>query len=205
MSQITKEKKPISCKVIVVGDSGVGKTSIISRYLDKFNVNERSTIGASYSTKLQEIGKYTISFDIWDTAGQERFRSVNSMFYKEAYACIFVYDITNVESFNSIKTYWYDSVKDNSIPEIIFTVVGNKSDLYIKEKVKVKEVKEYCKEINASFFETSALENKSIDDIFIKMGENFVNASIFKKFKDNYDYDNKLSLKQKKIKKRRFC
>ena len=182
MSQITKEKKPISCKVIVVGDSGVGKTSIISRYLDKFNVNERSTIGASYSTKLQEIGKYTISFDIWDTAGQERFRSVNSMFYKEAYACIFVYDITNVESFNSIKTYWYDSVKDNSIPEIIFTVVGNKSDLYIKEKVKVKEVKEYCKEINASFFETSALENRSIDDIFIKMGENFVNSSIFKKF-----------------------
>ena len=205
MSQITKEKKPISCKVIVVGDSGVGKTSIISRYLDKFNVNERSTIGASYSTKLQEIGKYTISFDIWDTAGQERFRSVNSMFYKEAYACIFVYDITNVESFNSIKTYWYDSVKDNSIPEIIFTVVGNKSDLYIKEKVKVKEVKEYCKEINASFFETSALENRSIDDIFIKMGENFVNSSIFKKFKDNHDYDNKLSLKQKKIKKRRFC
>ena len=205
MSQITKEKKPISCKVIVVGDSGVGKTSIISRYLDKFNVNERSTIGASYSTKLQEIGKYTISFDIWDTAGQERFRSVNSMFYKEAYACIFVYDITNVESFNSIKTYWYDSVKDNSIPEIIFTVVGNKSDLYIKEKVKVKEVKEYCKEINASFFETSALENRSIDDIFIKMGENFVNSSIFKKLKDNYDYDNKLSLKQKKIKKRRFC
>ena len=205
MSQITKEKKPISCKVIVVGDSGVGKTSIISRYLDKFNVNERSTIGASYSTKLQEIGKYTISFDIWDTAGQERFRSVNSMFYKEAYACIFVYDITNVESFNSIKTYWYDSVKDNSIPEIIFTVVGNKSDLYIKEKVKVKEVKEFCKEINASFFETSALENRSIDDIFIKMGENFVNSSIFKKFKDNYDYGNKLSLKQKKIKKRRFC
>ena len=203
MSQITKEKKPISCKVIVVGDSGVGKTSIISRYLDKFNVNERSTIGASYSTKLQEIGKYTISFDIWDTAGQERFRSVNSMFYKEAYACIFVYDITNVESFNSIKTYWYDSVKDNSIPEIIFTVVGNKSDLYIKEKVKVKEVKEFCKEINASFFETSALENRSIDDIFIKMGENFVNSSIFKKFKDNYDYGNKLSLKQKKIKKRR--
>ena len=190
MSQITKEKKPISCKVIVVGDSGVGKTSIISRYLDKFNVNERSTIGASYSTKLQEIGKYTISFDIWDTAGQERFRSVNSMFYKEAYACIFVYDITNVESFNSIKTYWYDSVKDNSIPEIIFTVVGNKSELYIKEKVKVKEVKEYCKEINASFFETSALENRSIDDIFIKMGENFVNSSIFKKFKDNYDSNN---------------
>ena len=197
--------KPISCKVIVVGDSGVGKTSIIKRYLNSFKENEKSTIGASYSTKSQIIGKYTISFDIWDTAGEERFRSVNSIFYKEACACILVYDITNVETFQNIKTYWYDSVKNNAISEIIFAVAGNKCDLYTKEKVKIKEAKEFCKEIDAIFFETSALENQSIDEIFEKLGEKFISSEIFKKIMSNLEYENKLELKRTKVKKKKVC
>ena len=201
-------KDSISCKVIVVGDSSVGKTSIINRYLDKYNSNEKATVGAAYSTKIQIIGDYKISFDIWDTAGEEKFRSLNSIFYKEAYICLIVYDITNEESFQSIKNYWYKYIKENSIPEIIFAIVANKSDLYTQEKVKEKEVKAYCKEINSMFFLTSALENRSIDNIFKKVGEKFINSDLFQKVQSNFlDNEQKISLKvnNKKKKKKKFC
>ena len=201
-----QNEKSIPCKVILVGDSGVGKTSIIKRYLNTFRENEKSTIGASYSTNSQIIGKNKISFDIWDTAGEERFRSVNSIFYKEANACILVYDITNLESFQNIKNFWYNSVKENAISEIIFAVAGNKCDLYAKEKVKSKDAKEYCKEIDAFFFETSALENRSIDEIFEKLGEKFIGSDIFKKLKTNLEYGDKVTLnKTKNKKKKKFC
>ena len=201
------ENVSIPCKVIVVGDSGVGKTSIIKRYLDKFNSQEKSTIGASFSSKLQTIGNIKLSFDIWDTAGQERFRSVNSIFYKEAYVCILVYDITSEESFQSIKNYWIRIVRQNAIPEIIFAVAGNKSDLYENAKVKEKEVKEFCKEIDSFYCETSALNNIGIEETFVNLGKKFVNSPIFKDLKKNYNIDDKkIDLgKDKKKKKKRSC
>jgi small GTP-binding protein len=91
MSEVNQN--PISCKTILVGESGVGKTSIIGRYLNKFNENQKATIGASFSNKLENIDGKEILFEIWDTAGQERYRSVNTLFYQDAYICILVYDI----------------------------------------------------------------------------------------------------------------
>ena len=91
----TKSQDQIRCKTIIVGESGVGKTSIIGRYINKFNPNEKSTIGASFTNKTHIINGQKILFEIWDTAGQERFRSINSIFYQDAYICIMVYDITS--------------------------------------------------------------------------------------------------------------
>ena len=88
------DQSPIRCKTIIVGDSGVGKTSIISRYLKKYNDKEMSTIGASFTNKLETIDGKVILFEIWDTAGQERYRSINNIFYQDAYICLLVYDIT---------------------------------------------------------------------------------------------------------------
>ena len=199
-------KDCIPCKVIVVGDSGVGKTSIINRYLNKFNPEEKTTLGASYSSKIQTFGNYKISFDIWDTAGQEKFRSLNSIFYKEAYICLIVYDITNERSFKNIKDYWYYSVKNNSIPEIIFAVAGNKNDLFSEEKVNEKEAKNFCKEINSLFFLTSAFESRSIDEVFKKLAEKFINSEIFHNIKSNYlENDQKISLGISKKKKKGCC
>ena len=171
----------IHCKVIVVGDSGVGKTSIINRYLQCYNPDEKSTLGASFSSKLQTVGNYNITFDIWDTAGEERFRAVNSIFYKEACICLIVYDITNLESFESIKDYWYNSVKENAIPEVLLAIAGNKMDLINKEAVNQKEAETFCKEINAQFFLTSAKENDFIDQIFEELAKKFIESDIFKK------------------------
>ena len=204
---MTEKDVSIPCKVILVGDSGVGKTSIIKRYLNTFNDKEQSTVGASFSSKSQKIGNITLSFDIWDTAGQERFRSVNSIFYKEAYACILVYDITSEESFQSIKNYWIKIVRQNAIPEIIFVVAGNKSDLYENAKVKEKDVKEFCKEIDSFYCETSALENKGIEEAFENLGTKFIKSPIFKDLKKNYNIDDKIIDlgKKKKKKKKKSC
>ena len=138
------------CKIILVGDSGVGKTSIIGRFLDRFSEKEKPTIGAAYSKKLQTIDNYSISFDIWDTAGQEQFRAVNVIFYKDASICIMVYDITKPESFENIKNFWYKTVKNNADEDIIIGLAGNKIDLFEEEKVDENEVKEFCNTINAT-------------------------------------------------------
>lgn len=185
-----KNEDGIPCKVILVGDSGVGKTSIIGRYLNKYTAEQRATIGASYSNKTQMVDKYQLNFDIWDTAGQERFRSVNSIFYKEAYICIMVYDITKEESFQSVKEYWYNTVKENAIDEIIFGVAGNKIDLYEEEKVNQEEVKKFCDSIGATFKVTSAKENSYIDDLFIELGRTFIRSDLFKMIMSENEEDN---------------
>ena len=95
MTENISNETPIRCKTILVGDSGVGKTSIINRYVKKkINAQENVTIGASFTNKLGNINGRQIVFEIWDTAGQERFRSINNIFYQDAHICIMVYDIS---------------------------------------------------------------------------------------------------------------
>ena len=105
-------------KVCLVGESGVGKTCIIERFVkDKFREDEPPTISASYSEKVLKFDEYDgkiAKFHIWDTAGQEKYRSIGKIFYKDANAAILVYDITNQKSFDEIKKYWYEEIKANT-------------------------------------------------------------------------------------------
>ena len=179
------EDKPINCKIILVGDSGVGKTSIIARYLNKYSPNIVTTINTSFYSKLVIIDDYKINFQIWDTVGQEKYRSLNSLFFKDANICILVYDITKEESFNNIKNYWYESVITNGSEGIICGVAGNKSDLYEFEKNDRNEVTDFCKEINAVFRFTSAKNNYCVDELFKELGEKFMNSDYMKKIKKN--------------------
>ena len=166
MSDIKNNQDSIHCKTILVGDSGVGKTTIIGRYINKYNPNEKATIGASFTNKSEKVDGKDIIFEIWDTAGQERFRSINSIFYQDAYICIMVYDITNKTSFDSLKEYWYDAVKKDASENIIFHVAGNKIDLFEDEQVERNDVKEYCDTIDSDYSFISATENTYIDDLF---------------------------------------
>lgn len=164
------------CKVILVGDSGVGKTSIVARYLDRYQKDEKSTIGVSYSNKIIKIENNTLCFDIWDTAGQEKFRSVNSVFYRDAHLCILVYDITCQESFENLKTYWYPTVNENATGDIIFGIAGNKQDLFEDEKVNQQDVRDFASDINAIFYLTSAKEGTAVDKIFTELAQKFVES-----------------------------
>ena len=105
-----------SCKVILVGESGVGKTCIIVRFINNEYYEEaQSTTGANYASQVLEFKEYkkTLQYDIWDTAGQEKYRGLAKIFYKDAAIAILVYDITNRNSFEQIKKYWYEQLKDN--------------------------------------------------------------------------------------------
>ena len=169
-------------KVVLIGESGVGKTSIISRYTtNTFDPQTLTSSSAQFLTKTINLNENTsIKFDIWDTAGQEKFKSLAKIFYKDAKVIILVYDITNKPSFETLKNYWYKEIMDNSISDLILAIVGNKSDLYENEQVTDKEGKLFAKEINAIFKSTSALSNRGINSLF---------TDIAKKCLDpNYDY-----------------
>ena len=177
-----------TCKIVLVGDAGAGKTCIISRFItNKFDKTQMTTACPSFCTKSVKYKEYnkTINLDIWDTAGQEIYRSISQLFYKNASVGFLVYDITNEKSFQNIKNYWYKELKDNSDENIIFNIVGNKIDLFESEQVNEKEAKEFAKSINAGFYLTSAKSNIEITNLFIQSGKKFIDPNCELESNDN--------------------
>ena len=160
-------------KIVLVGESGVGKTSIITQYIDNiFQKDQQSTIGGTFSTKTVKCGNGKIlKLEIWDTAGQERYRSVTKLFYKDANAAILVYDITNKFSFEEIQNYWFGQVKDSAPENIIIAIVANKLDLYENEQVDETIARKYAQDNNALFASTSAKNTSGIEDLFIEIAK----------------------------------
>ena len=189
MKEKCKNIKPIPCKVILVGDSGVGKTTIIDRYLNKYKENVSSTLSTSYYVKTETINNYKINFQIWDTVGQEQYRSLNSLFFKDAQICLMVFDITRDETFDSIKNYWYDAIQQNGLEGTIIGIAGNKNDLYAYEKVDRKEVRSFSEEIKSVFKFTSAKQNFCIKELFTELGKKFVSSKFMKEFGPEYFCD----------------
>ena len=164
MSQINSIA--IGYKIILLGESAVGKTSIITRLTkNKFMDLSISTISEYFTEKKMEINGTTIKLEIWDTAGQEKYRSLVRNYYNGCDAAILVYDITDRNSFNEMQNYWHKEILKNC-PNIILGVVGNKFDLFEKEQVKEKEGKEFANKFGAIFYSTSAKENVGIDALF---------------------------------------
>ena len=157
-----------TCKILLIGESGVGKTSIISQYVEEtFKEDQETSAGASFSTKKLELKNGNIgTLEIWDTAGQEKFRSLTQLFYKEASAAILVYDITRKDSFEQIKEYWFNQVKEKSPNNVIIALAANKIDLFENEEVEEKIARDFANEIGAIFMMTSAKNKDGIDELF---------------------------------------
>jgi len=186
-----ENQENITCKVVLVGESGVGKTSIINRYLNNtYNENQKSTFAPKFKNKVLNYPEYnkSISFDIWDTAGQEAYRSITKNFYVNAAIGVMVYDIRNRESFENIKKYWSQQLKDSGVQNIVLAIAGNKCDIFNEEEVSENEAREYAESIGAVFQLTSCKENIGIDELFKESGKRFLEA-------------NKLIAKEKKQKK----
>ena len=132
-------------KVILVGESGTGKTSLISISMGmKFQEGmEISTSAASFVTKIIKIGGKSYSLNLWDTIGQEKFRSLTKIFIKDSKIVIFVYDITNKKSFEELE-YWYKTIKDVLGESAVLGIAGNKQDLFTQEQVSEEEAEEYA-------------------------------------------------------------
>ena len=167
-----------NCKVVVLGESGVGKTCLITRYVsDIYNDKTCSTNGATYASKTVDIDNVHLRFDIWDTAGQEKYRSLTKFFYKDATIAILVYDITRRASFEEVKTYWVEQIKTYGDKDIIIGIAGNKSDLFSEEEVHESEAEEFASTINAVFNLTSAYLNNGINELFHSLGKKFLDPS----------------------------
>ena len=164
-------------KLVFVGDSGVGKTCIITRFLKgTFNSNQLTTDGASYASKTIEIPELNefITFDIWDTAGQERYKSLTKFFFQGAKMAILVYDITVRQSYDSMKNEWYKQLKEYGDSDVIIGIAGNKSDLYDEEAVSEQEARDFAKSIGAVFSLTSAQNNSGIEDFFRNLARRYL-------------------------------
>ena len=166
-----------SIKVVLIGESGVGKTSIISQFTKGiFNQDLISTNGATFFIMNKEFKEQqkTLSFEIWDTAGQEKYRSLAKMFFKDAAVALIVYDITSRSSFIEIKEYWMNLVRENGPKQIIMYLVGNKYDLSEKEAVSEEVARDYAESQNIPLWFTSAKKATGIDELFQEIGQKYL-------------------------------
>ena len=156
-------------KIVLVGESKVGKTCIISQYcLGKFDPNTPSSLTATFIRKEIKLPDgNSIIIDIWDTAGAQKYRSLARIFFKEAKAVVIVYDPTNEKTFEEIKNFWYNQVKDT---KAVLSVVANKCDL-AEKKIKDEEGKAYAESIGAIFASISAKDNTGIEALFQNIAE----------------------------------
>ena len=155
-------------KIVIVGESGVGKTSLITQFIDNFFDEEiQATTGASFSAKTLNFdnGK-SVKIQLWDTAGQERYRSLTKIFFQNSAAVAFIYDITNQTSFDEIKNYWFTQIREFAPDNIVKALVANKYDLFDREEVDEGEARKLAEENNTLFFLTSAKSSIGVKELF---------------------------------------
>ena len=182
-----KEDKEIpDCKITLIGDSSVGKTSIIGKFVTGiFLQNIGSTSTPNYSQKYYEKKGKKICLNLWDTAGQEKFRSLGKTFYKNSFIILIVYDICNRESFENIKNIWYPDIKNNGERFNIIAIVGNKKDKYEEEEVTEQEAMKFAEEIDGKFFLVSAYTGEGIDTMFQTLANNFFDEVFMSKVNES--------------------
>ena len=185
----TKKEDIISFKLLLLGDSTVGKTAFILRFCDdKFEDDSLTTIGLDQKNKFVKRGDKRIELHIWDTAGQERFRSIAKNLYKGADGIILMYDISNNNSFQNIKR-WITSIKEAvDITKIALIIVGNKCDLPDGERVVDEDSRlNLEKQCNIKVIEASAKENINVNESFIALIDKMLGLGLGKKKTNDFD------------------
>eukprot|EP01129_Flabellula_baltica_P015709 TRINITY_DN80_c0_g1_i2.p1 TRINITY_DN80_c0_g1~~TRINITY_DN80_c0_g1_i2.p1 ORF type:complete len:213 (+),score=48.34 TRINITY_DN80_c0_g1_i2:42-680(+) len=193
-------QQTLEAKIVLLGDTGVGKTSIAYRYTqdEGFQHMTNPTIGAEFLLKNVQVDEFKLKLQIWDTAGQEKFRSLAPMYYRGAKAALLVYDITSTESFNRVKD-WVNELKTNLTEEIIMQVVGNKKDKESQREVHFEEASAYANLVGANYFETSAKTKEGIEEVFDDVAVKIVEAeSSAERSKSNESSDETVDLHKTK-------
>lgn len=162
-------------KLLLIGDSGVGKTSVLFRFSDDaFNSTFISTIGIDFKIRTIELGDKKIKLQIWDTAGQERFRTITTAYYRGAMGILLVYDITNEKSFENIKT-WIKNIEQHASADVEKMILGNKCDMEDKRKITKEQGEQLAKEYNVKFMETSAMNRTNVEKAFTEIASDIKN------------------------------
>uniref|UniRef100_A0A1D1XJW5 Ras-related protein RGP1 n=1 Tax=Anthurium amnicola TaxID=1678845 RepID=A0A1D1XJW5_9ARAE len=154
-------------KVVLIGDSAVGKSQLLARFSrNEFSLDSKATIGVEFQTRTLVIDHKTVKAQIWDTAGQERYRAVTSAYYRGAVGAMLVYDMTKRQSFDHVAR-WLEELRGHADKNIVIMLVGNKSDLGTLRSVPTEDAKEFAERENLFFMETSALEATNVESAFL--------------------------------------
>jgi len=155
-----------TCQILIIGDSSVGKTSIISRYTNgTFKEEYLATVGLDYYSKEEIIDGKTINIKLWDTAGEERYKSLTQNYFRNAEGVLLVFDVTNTNSFNNLKD-WISSIKLNMEGKNIFipvVIIGNKLDMEDQREITKEQAEQFVSENKYKYFETSAKTGEGVD------------------------------------------
>eukprot|EP01119_Soliformovum_irregulare_P006668 TRINITY_DN188_c0_g1_i1.p1 TRINITY_DN188_c0_g1~~TRINITY_DN188_c0_g1_i1.p1 ORF type:complete len:206 (-),score=41.37 TRINITY_DN188_c0_g1_i1:62-679(-) len=174
-------RQKVLLKVVILGNAGVGKTSVMNQYVNrKFSAAYKATIGADFLTREVMVDGKLVTMQIWDTAGQDRFQSLGVAFYRGSDACILVYDVNNGASFEALQT-WKDEFLLQARPshpeEIPFVVLGNKIDMPENRMVSQRRAQTWCQSFNAPHYETSAKDGINIEQAFATMAQRVVSQA----------------------------
>ena len=173
-------------KIIIIGNSGSGKSSILNQYSDKtFDERHCSTIGVDFKIKTLSINNTNIKLQIWDTAGQERFATITTAYYRGAHGIFLVYDVTDRDSFDNLPK-WVDDIRKFAAPNPKIYILANKVDLDLNRKITEKEGRLFAENMGAEYSEISAKENINIDTCFNSIAENLLEA-YKKKYNKQYN------------------
>ncbi|CAK80125.1 unnamed protein product (macronuclear) [Paramecium tetraurelia] len=156
-------------KVVLSGDSGVGKSNLLLRFTkNQFNPDSKTTIGVEFATRSISISGKIIKAQIWDTAGQERYRAITSAYYRGAIGAVLVYDITNKQSFESVER-WIQEVRENADKDIVIMIIGNKSDLKHLRAIRTESGQDLAQMYKVAFMEASAQDGTNVDQAFTQI------------------------------------
>jgi len=170
-------------KYIIIGDSAVGKSNILTQYVyEKFSEEFQSTLGVEFAAKNAVIDNKIYRIQIWDTAGAESFRSITRAYYKNSVCAFIVYDITKRETFENVQV-WLDDIKNQCPQTVLLVLVGNKLDLENERQISYEEGESFAQKNNMYFFETSAKTGVNIENLFLKSAET-INERIQEDFYD---------------------
>ncbi|RZC54030.1 hypothetical protein C5167_012883 [Papaver somniferum] len=153
-------------KIVLIGDSGVGKSNLLSRFTrNEFCLESKSTIGVEFATRTLQVEGKTIKAQIWDTAGQERYRAITSAYYRGALGALLVYDVTKPTTFENV-TRWLKELRDHADSNIVIMLIGNKTDLKHLRAVATEDAQSFAEKEGLSFIKTSALEAINVEKAF---------------------------------------
>jgi Ras-related protein Rab-11A len=164
-------------KIVLVGDSGVGKSNILSRFTrNEFTIDTKTTIGVEFATRTVCVNNKMVKAQVWDTAGQERYRAITSAYYRGAVGALLVYDITVGSTFNSVSK-WINELREHASPTIVIILVGNKNDLQHLREITTGDGKSFAQKHGCYFIETSALDSTNIELAFETVVTEIYNSS----------------------------
>ncbi|KAG2260974.1 hypothetical protein Bca52824_068053 [Brassica carinata] len=153
-------------KLVLIGDSGVGKSNLLSRFTkNEFSTETKSTIGVEFATRSVHVDEKIIKAQLWDTAGQERYRAITSAYYRGAVGALLVYDITRHVTFENVER-WLKELRDHTDASVVIMLVGNKADLRHLRAVPTEEARSFSERENMFFMETSALDATNVEQAF---------------------------------------